>query len=492
MTNLIVPAQPALFLKKLLQRDFVAFLIKAWPWISGGEALAWNWHLDAIAYALGCIARGQNRRLLVTVPPRNGKSKTISVIWVAFMLGLDPTLNFVCVSYSNELSAKMARDCLAIMRSHWYRELFPRTIISSLRFTAIDFETTAGGGRLATSVTGTLTGRGGDIIILDDVIKPEEANSDTTREFVNGWYRSTLASRLNDKASGAIICVMQRLHQFDLAGMLIEAGGWQELKLPAIATEDQTIALTRGRTFHRKIGDILHPAREPLAVLDALKAAMGSYAFASQYQQDPVPAVGNIFKAAWLTSTFDLDSFVLTPGRIVQSWDTASKDNPHSDWSVCITALVRGNEVYILNVMRAKLEIYALRDRAINLAREWHPQILLIEDQASGTQLIQILREMKPLGVPMPIARHPEMDKMSRAMGASSMVEAGQLHLPAYAPWLAEFKSEILAFPSARYDDQVDALSQLLGWVQQQNSVPKFTPVAPIVVTGPRPGPGWD
>ena len=236
MASKPTPDDPYALLLELMRRDFAAFLRKAYPWISGGEAMLWNWHLDAIAHQLDRVRSGDNRRLLVTLPPRNGKSKTISVAWVAWMLGKEPTANFVCVSYSNELSAKLARDCLSIMQSPWYRELFPRTIISSKRSASGDFETTAGGGRLATSVTGTLTGRGGDIIILDDVIKPEEANSEATRESVNNWYQSTLASRLNDKASGAIITVMQRLHERDLAGMLIESGEWYQLSLPAIAT----------------------------------------------------------------------------------------------------------------------------------------------------------------------------------------------------------------------------------------------------------------
>lgn len=316
MPSKSIPQDPQALFLALLRKDFTAFLRKAYPWISGGETMLWNWHLDAMACQLDRVMRGDNRRLLVTLPPRNGKSKTISVIWVAFMLGQDPRLNFVCVSYSNDLSAKMARDSLSIMMAPWYRELFPRTIISEKRSASGDFETTAGGGRLATSVTGTLTGRGGDIIILDDVIKPDEAQSDTTRDNVNNWYESTLASRLNDKASGAIITVMQRLHQYDLAGKLIDSGGWHHLSLPAIAIVDETIPLTRGRCHRRRAGDILHPAREPLAVLDELKRSMGSIAFAAQYQQDPVPAIGNMIKAEWLKHGSVID---LGPGQIVQS-----------------------------------------------------------------------------------------------------------------------------------------------------------------------------
>ncbi|MGZ5825382.1 MAG: phage terminase large subunit [Croceibacterium sp.] len=481
MASLGRPENEALFLSELLRRDFCTFLRKAWPWISGGEDIVWNWHLEAIGHELDRIANGTNLRLLVTVPPRNGKSKTISVIWVAWMLGRDPRRNFVCVSYSNELSAKMARDCLAVMQSPWYRELFPRTIVSSRRFASTDFETTAGGGRLATSVTGTLTGRGGDIVILDDVIKPEEANSEATRNFVNGWYQSTLASRLNDKGSGAIICVMQRLHQHDLAGMLIEGGGWHELRLPAIATEFETVPLMRGRVHHRRPGDVLHQLREPREVLEAQKAAMGSAAFAAQYQQDPLPAVGNVVRAAWL-KRYDPAKLELMPGRIVQSRDTASKDQPHNDFSVCVTALLRDRDIFILDVFRARLQLPDLKRQAIELACRYNPVAVLIEDQASGTQLIQTLCAERPPGVPTPIARRPEGDKLSRMIGASAMIEARRVYLPTEASWLAAFSSELLGFPNSRYDDCVDALSQLLIWIRQQDQIPKPIIAAPIIL----------
>lgn len=456
---------PRALLQQLCRCDFSAFLRKAWPHITGGDPIAWNWHLEAIAFELARVLSGSNLRLLVTLPPRNGKSKTISVIWVAWMLGQDPKRNFVCVSYSNELSAKLARDCLSIMQAAWYREIFPGTIVSAKRFSATDFETTAGGGRLATSVSGTLTGRGGDIIILDDVIKPEEASSETSRTFVNGWYQSTLASRLNDKASGAIICVMQRLHQDDLAGVLLETGNWHELKLPAIATDDEVIRLSRGRVHYRRAGDALHPEREPLAVLEQTRQAMGSYAFSAQYQQDPVPVTGNVIRSEWL-ATFDPATFAVHPGQIVQSWDTASKDNPHNDWSVCITALVRGQKVYILDVLRRRMQLPDLIRTTIGQARKFKAQVLLVEDQASGTQLIQTLRAQCVPDIPLPIGRRPETDKLSRALGMSAMIEAGHLHHPVDAPWVAEFRSELLAFPNSRFDDQVDALSQLLIWVR--------------------------
>ncbi|ANY18627.1 Terminase-like family protein [Tsuneonella dongtanensis] len=473
---------PQGLLTELCRNDFTAFMRRAWPWISGGELLMWNWHLDAIAYRLERIQHGETRRLLVNLPPRNAKSKTVSVAWVAWMLGIDPTLNFVCVSYSQELSNKMARDCRAIMESSWYREIFPGTVISKARSAAWDFETTRGGGRLATSVGGTLTGRGGDIIILDDVIKPEESFSDTVRESVNEWFRSTLASRLNDKMTGAIICVMQRLHEHDLSGMLIETGVWDHLSLPAIATRDETIMLARGGVHRRYAGDVLHPAREPLDVLLELKVAMGSLAFAAQYQQDPMPAKGNVFRANWLR-VYPARQQSERYGQIVQSWDTAIKTGANNDFSVCVTARIVGKEVHILHVWRGRVEFPGLLRQAVALAQEWNPGTIIIEDKASGQQLLQALRSGHFPGVVDPIGRIPELDKRLRASGVSSMVEAGQLLLPSEAVWLDDFRRELLAFPNARHDDQVDALAQLLDWVRRQWVHVPPTNCGPMLVT---------
>lgn len=459
------PDDPAALLMELCQGRFDAFLLKVWPVISGGEELNWNWHLDAISAELHRIKNGGSRRSLINLPPRNGKSKTISVIWVAWMLGNDPTLNFVCVSYSNELSGKLARDCHSLMSSAVYREIFPATILSPRRSASYDFETTRGGGRLATSVTGTLTGRGGDIIILDDVIKPEDANSETIRNSVNEWFRSTLASRLNDKATGAILCVMQRLHENDLAGMLIESGVWNLLSFPAIAVEDQNIALIGGKVYRRKEGDVLHPEREPLAVLEEQKASMGSHAFEAQYQQNPVPAAGNVFKANWFkTSSTPLQGTGWR--RNVQSWDTAIKSGTSNDWSVCVTATIIGNHIYIIDVWRGRLEYPDLQRKVIELAQTHKAETLLIEDKASGQQLLQALRAESHSGVPYPIGKTPVTDKYSRAAGVSAMVEAGQVFLPDEGHWVAEFKSELLAFPNGRFDDQLDAFTQLLNWAR--------------------------
>lgn len=447
----------------ILRTDFPSFLAKCFETVSGGAMLSPNWHHQAIAWELARIEQGEETRLIVTMPPRYLKSITISVAWVAWMLGHHPEKRFVCVSYAADLSLKHARDCRAILQSDWYLRLFPKTRIAKGRAAEMDFSTTAGGGRLSTSVGGTLTGRGGDIIVIDDPIKPDEAASETARKTVKDWYANTLVSRLNNKSEGAIVLVMQRVHEDDLTGHLLEAGGWQHLSLPAIAEQAEEIPIGEGRVQHREIGEALHPEREPLVQLEHQKAQMGSAVFSAQYQQAPIPTEGALFKRAWLRHYDRAPE--RTPGdQIVQSWDTASKDGAFSDWSVCVTALLRKNEYTILDVLRRKLDFPALRRTVISHAEQHKTDVLLIEDAASGQQLIQQLKHDAPPGVPRPIAIKPEGDKISRASGVSAKIEAGGLLLPKDAPWLDLFERELLGFPNARHDDQVDALTQLLSW----------------------------
>ncbi len=450
-------------LDALLRRHFPFFLRRAFETVAPGDPLDWNWHLDAISWQLERVRAGAEHRLIVTIPPRHLKSITISVAWVAFMLGLDPGLRFVCVSYSQELAQKHARDCRSVMSTDWYRRIFPSTVLSRTRSAEHDYETTASGGRFSTSVGGTLTGRGGDIIVIDDPQKPDEALSETVRSGVLDWYATTLLSRLNDKTRGAIVLVMQRLHEADLTGHLLETGVWHHLSLPALAETDEAIATGPNRVHRRAPGEPLHPAREPLALIEETRRTVGSLVFSAQYQQAPVPAEGNLVALRWLRRYAQPPS--PQPGdRIVQSWDTATKDGVMNDWSVCLTAVVRRREVYLVDVFRDRLDFPALRKKVVELARHHRATALLVEDAASGAQLVQQLRVDAPTGVPRPIACRPEGDKLTRMAAQTSRLEAGELILPEDASWLAAFERELLAFPAGRFDDQVDALSQLLAW----------------------------
>jgi len=453
-------------LQALLRRELSLFVRYGFREISGEGDYLHAWYIDAIIHILELVRLGEIRRLVITLPPRHLKSVIVSTCWPAWLLGLNPALRIIATSYGQDLAEKLARDCLRIMDSTFYRAAFPN--LALIRRSNADFETSEGGGRLSTSLNGPLTGRGADLILIDDPLKAADVMSDTARKAAIEWLTNVLMSRLNDQKTGAIVLVMQRLHQNDLAGELLERGGWHELRLPAIAPEEALISIGGGRTYRRAEGAILHPARQSRETLEAIRTEIGSVAFAAQYLQDPLPAEGNVIKAAWLRTYAPFDPLA-GPGQIVQSWDTASKDGLMNDWSACVTAHVHRSEVRILHVFRERLAFPALKRAAIRLAREHQARTILVEDHASGTQLIQALRSEQPAGVSLPIARRPTNDKISRVAGASGQIEGGQLSLPHDAPWLAEFKSELLGFPNARFDDQVDALTQLISWVLQRS-----------------------
>jgi hypothetical protein len=220
-------------LAALLRSDLRYFVWKCFQTILPGTPYQPNWHIEAIVHQLMRVQAGEVSRLLINQPPRSLKSICVSVAYVAWLLGHDPTRRIIVVSYANEFAAELHRQFRMIIDAAWYRALFPT--MGPARDTGAELVTTAGGSRYATSIGGTLTGRGADLIIVDDPLKAEEAMSEPARKRAIDWYAGTLVSRLNDKRNGPIVVVMQRLHENDLAGHLLEQGGWEHLDLPAIA-----------------------------------------------------------------------------------------------------------------------------------------------------------------------------------------------------------------------------------------------------------------
>jgi len=249
-------------------------------------------------------------------------------------LGHRPSTQILCVSYAQDPADKLARDSRRIVSSGWYRQIFA-TRLSPQRQAVPEFDTTAQGCRLATSVGGVLTGRGADIIIIiDDPLKPEETLSQTQRQAVNEWFDHTLYSRLNDKRRRRIILIMHRLSEDDLVGHVQD---WQLVRFPAIAEDDETYryeTLWGPQCARRHRGEALHPGREPLAMLEQIRRLIGEHNFAGQYQQSPAPLGGGLVKAAWFMR-YRPDELAARFERIVQSWDTTSKASEVNDFSAC-------------------------------------------------------------------------------------------------------------------------------------------------------------
>ena len=305
----------------------MAFVERAFRELNPGTKFLHNWHIDVIAEALEQCRAGKLQRLIINVPPRSLKSHMTSIAFVAWMMGHNPAAQIICASYGQDLSNKLVGDCRSVMATAWYQGLFRTTRLATRRSAVHDFTTTEKGSRLATSVGGVLTGRGADFIIIDDPLKPDEALSETQRNTVNNWYDHTLVSRLNDKRTGCIILIMQRLHEDDLVGHALGIEPWKLIRFPSIAEEDENHVIETPygpRCFRRRAGQALQPGREPLEVLNHLREAQGEYHFAGQYQQAPAPLGGGLVKAEWFKTYTAADK----PAKfemIFQSWDTANK-----------------------------------------------------------------------------------------------------------------------------------------------------------------------
>jgi predicted phage terminase large subunit-like protein len=449
----------------LLRQDFGTFAARCFHDLNPQTDLAMNWHLEVIAAKLTAVRKGKIPRLIINLPPRHLKSLMASIAFPAWCLGHDPSAQILCVSYAEALSNKLARDCRSIMTSPWYQRIFP-TRLAGHRQAVQEFITTRQGYRLATSNGGVLTGRGADIILIDDPLKPEEALSDTQRNAANDWFDHTLYSRLNDKRHGAIVIIMQRLHEDDLVGHVLAQEPWDVVRFPAIAEEDEVreIATILGpRCFTRRRGEALHPEREPLETLEHICHTVGEYSFAGQYQQAPAPLGGGLVKEEWFRR-YGVNELPDRFDRIVQSWDTANKATELSDFNVCTTWGIKGKNFYLLGVLRRRLEYPALKRAVREQQTLFSASVVLIEDKASGTQLIQ---ELIADGFHRATRYKPECDKIMRLHAQTAVIENGFVYIPQTAPWLAEYLHEMLVFPKGKHDDQVDSTAQFLEWFKK-------------------------
>jgi predicted phage terminase large subunit-like protein len=449
----------------ILRSDLSFFAQRCFAELNPHTAFAMNWHIEVIAAKLTAVREGKIQRLIINLPPRYLKSILASVAFVAWLLGHRPSAQLLCVSYSADLADKLARDCRTIMLSSWYRQLFP-TRLAPHRQAVGEFLTTAHGYRLSVSNGGALTGRGADIILIDDPLKPEEALSDAQRQAANDWYDNTLYGRLNDKRRGAIVIIMQRLHEDDLTGHVLAQEDWEVVRFPAIAEEDELHEIETiwgPRSFMRQRGEALHPEREPLDTLQRIRRTVGEYNFAGQYQQSPAPLGGGMVKEEWFRR-YRADELPESFDRIVQSWDTANKISELAHYSVCTTWGIKGKNLYLLGVLRRRLEYPALKRAVRDQQSLFNASVVLIEDKASGTQLIQ---ELLLDGCHSVTRYKPECDKIMRMHAQTAVIENGFVHIPETAPWLPEYLHELITFPKGKHDDQVDSTAQFLDWFKK-------------------------
>jgi predicted phage terminase large subunit-like protein len=469
-----VPAQKAkIYLDEACKNNLSIFTQRAFNTVDPGTEYLHNWHIDCISEYLTACSNREIKRLIINIPPRSLKSISVTVAWPAWLLGLNPSERILAASYSQQLSSKHSQDCRHLIQSQWYQEVFPDVRLSASENQKMRFETTERGHRIATSVGGSSTGEGGNILIVDDPHNPMQAASDVQRITALDWFDQTFSSRLNNKKQGVIVVVMQRLHEDDLTGHLLEKGGWEHLCLPAIAEEKQFIQIGSFEK-ERESGELLHANREGIGELASIKRELGSYAYAGQYQQQPAPIGGGMFRDEWWRY-YDL---LPKMKRCIVVGDTAMKAKEQHDYSVfmCWGECERGN-AYLVDLLRGKWEAPELEQAFVAFYnKNKHNESLrlqkaFIEDKASGTGLIQkIKREYK---IPIVGIKRDSNDKVSRAMNVIPFIEAGYVFLPKDAPFLNDLLAECRMFPNGKHDDQIDVISD--GLNELLNNKKEFT-----------------
>lgn len=446
-----------------MTQTFFSFLKKSFVAISPGVKYQHNWHIDVIVNYLQGIAKHKIKRLIINMPPRSMKSICINVAWPAWLLGCNDTYRIISVSYSRALSIKHSLDTRCIMQSEWYRELFPHVQLARDQNTKSKFQTTARGFRLATSIGSTLTGEGGDVLIIDDPLNPIHASREKYKQYLLDWFEQVLMTRLNDRKKGAVIVVMHRICENDLSGYLLAKPGnlWSHLSFPMVAERAQKIYSYNNKSllYQRDTNELLDKKRYDKKDIAQIKLEIGSYAYAAQYQQAPLPQTRAIIRKEWLRYYDKIPD----TSNFIQTWDTAS--SMHGDYSVGITIAEKNNSFYILEVTRGKWLYQELKQVIVHKARDWQPYAVLIENKASGQQLLQELQHCT--GLPL-ITINTHENKITRLNRVIAMVESGRLFLRKQTTWLADFEYELLSFPNSSHDDQVDSLVQYLQWAKNR------------------------
>ena len=458
------------YLEAGCRNDFLSFVRACFHTLNPNTPLLMNWHISALTYELELILRGESRRLIVNEPPRSLKSLVCSIAFPAFLLGHDPTKRIIVVSYSIDLAVKLSNDFRIIVNSPWYRALFPMMRISPIKNTELEIATDQYGYRLATSLDGSMVGRGATHIIIDDYLKPSDAPYETKRTNANNWFFNTALSRLDDKLTGVIVVVGQRLHGDDLAGTLLQSSNeWRLLSLPAIAEEDEEVQISDTELHIRHPGDVLHAEREPREVLDSYRAQVGSDIFDAQFQQRPKPPGGVLIQPGWLRE-YDQPPKLTSSSAVIQSWDVGHKVGELNDWSVCTTWLFEGTDRYLLHVVRVRLDFPALNELAVEHARTHKAVKILVEDAGLGTGLISFLEKARlpVLGI------RPEQDKTTRMQVQSVKFQRGEVFFPRHAPWRPDVDDELFAFPNSAHDDICDSISQALAYEWSTFDAVKF------------------
>lgn len=450
-----------------------------------------GWHHELTCKVLNLFIRKKIRRLILEEPPRHGKSELTSRRLPALWHGFYPMEEIMLATYNSDLAGDMTTDVQRIMDTPIYHEIFPLSKItpegSVSKYSRNKhehelmplYDPKSGlelirptGSMRSAGVGGSFTGRGADLILIDDPIKNrEDADSTTIRENVWKFYTSTLRTRL--EGVGSVLITMTRWHSDDLVGRLLEqaksdptADQWVVLRLPAIKEDDDA------PYDSRQIGEALWPDKFSVQSLMALKGSIGDRDWAALYQQRPNIEGGNIIKADWI------QYYDVLPERfdvIIQSWDMATKDKQTSDFYVGQVWGRKGANKYLLDQVRGRWDFPRACEELIKLSIKWPQSYMkLIEAKANGPAVVQQLKSQ----VPGLVEVEPYGDKSARLNSVAPEYQAGNVWYPSpkIAPWVPHHVNELCSFPLVKNDDTVDAASQAL--VQFRTAGAVFAPTA--------------
>ena len=449
------------------RRSFYKFCLDAFKIIHNGEPMVENWHIKYLCDVLQIEAERLVKReprkqhLLINVPPRSLKSELVNVFFSVYLWVLDDSMQFISSSYSSTLSVALSVQARRLVLSDWFIKHFPDIKLSIDEKQKSKFSTPNGGLRYCTSTGGSITGMGGDVIVIDDPQNPQLARSDKERDNANTFFNETLRSRINDPKVGMFIVIMQRLHENDLTGMLLglEKNEWQFICLPAELSDNVFPSVLK----KYYIDSMLFPTRLDKSVLDSFKIGLGTYGYSGQYMQLPSPADGGILKKEWfkITDTI-LDNKLMEVNRNELTWnfylDTAYTSKQSNDPSAMVAASYYNNHLYIRKVDSVRLEFPQLcktiqtfvEDNGYN-----HSSKVKVEPKASGKSIVQQLKQTTRLNILED--KPPTQDKESRVNGVSAFIESGRVIL-LDGSWTNSFLEQCAAFPNGTHDDEVDCL----------------------------------
>lgn len=469
-------------LQALCRLNFGAFAQKVFGIIEPETKYEYSWHLGCISEHLEAMYRGELTRLIINLPPRTLKSFTVARAFPAWVMGKRPQEKFISTSYGYEVTEQNAIACRRIMKSEWYMDTFPETVITPDLDRNTHFETTKGGQYYAASALSPLTGLGCSYLVADDLLKPMEAYSPTVRSSTNANMRTTFFSRFNDQRTGKFLMVMQRLHEDDPTGHLMKDGGYTLLKLPA-ETKTQIHIRLGEKKWDMPENSLLFPARLSRKVLDQMRLDMSEANYSAQMLQDPVPAGGGEFREEWMqwqskggVKPKEMNLVILVDAA--GGDDLNKKKKKLSDWTVmAVVGLAADNNYYLLDMVRDRLNPTERIDTLFLLHRKWNelagkPPKVGYEKYGMMTDTHYIREKQKQDSYNFPIIElGGRMMKEDRIRRLVPDMQNGRWYFPAELTYvdtegrkfdlITELKGEMASFPRARYDDCCDALSRL-------------------------------